>query len=176
MYIEFIFYFYSSDPRRVIVTEFRVMFDPTEGHDDIVYNLDTVEGIADLKSRGVTMKEGCKYKFKISFRVQHEIVAGIKFVNTVKKVNEYYVLVTIIYTFLYLLKAVFSETEELMLGSYPPASVPHVFEFPRHSYIEAPKGMLYRGKYYSKNQFIDSDGANHLQYEYELQIKKSWAE
>lgn len=131
------------------------MFEPSENQPDIIYNLDSPEGILALGSKGITMKEGCKYKFKLSFRVQHEIIAGIKFVNIVKK-------------------AVFSNTDELMIGSYPPASTPHVFEFPRYGYNEAPKGMLYRGKYKSKNQFIDSDGTKHLEFEYELEIKKSW--
>ena len=132
-----------------------MVFDASENHEDIVFHLDTPEGIAELTSSGISMKEGCKYKFRISFRVQHEIVAGIKFVNSVKK-------------------AVFTDTEDLMIGSYPPASTPHVFEFPRYGFMDAPKGMIYRGKYHCKNQFIDSDGVNHLQYEYEVQIKKDW--
>ena len=45
------------------------------------------------------MKEGSKFKFRISFRVQHEIIAGIKFVNKVK---------TIIGT----------EKDELVIGRY----------------------------------------------------------
>lgn len=144
-----------NDPRRMIVTEFRVMFDPSEGQPDIVFELDTPEKIEELKKQGVTMKEGAKYKYKISFKVQHEIVAGIKFVNKVKKM-------------------MFSEKEELMIGSYPPAVVPHVFEFPRFEFNEAPSGMMFRGSYTVKNQFIDSDGAKHLDFDYELRIKSGW--
>lgn len=35
-----------------------------------------------------------------------------------------------------------SEEESLMIGSYPPASVPHSFEFPKFGFNEAPKGMV----------------------------------
>eukprot|EP01041_Mallomonas_annulata_P002104 gene2104-4109_t len=144
-----------SDPRRVVVDEFRIAFDTAEKHADIVFNLRSNDDIAALKKNGVTLKEGCKYKFIISFSVQHDIVAGMKFVNCVKK-------------------SLISATEELMIGSYPPSSTPHKFEFPKHGYMDAPKGMLYRGKYSSKNEFIDSDGVKHLEFDYELQIKKDW--
>ena len=101
------------------------------------------------------MKEGCKYKFRVSFRVQHEIVAGLKFENRVKR-------------------AMFSDTDEVVLGSYPPSSTPHVFEFPKWDYTEAPAGIMFRGNYTARNTFTDSDGINHLEYEYPLQIKKTW--
>jgi Rho GDP-dissociation inhibitor len=65
-----------------------------------------------------------------------------------------------------------SESEELMLGSYPPSTKPHTFEFPKWEYSEAPKGMMYRGKYKVVNSFIDSDGNNHLSFDYELTISK----
>jgi hypothetical protein len=35
-----------------------------------------------------------------------------------------------------------TEEESLMIGSYPPASVPHTFEFPKFDYNTAPKGMV----------------------------------
>ena len=101
------------------------------------------------------MKEGCKYKFKILFRVQHEIVAGLKFENKIKTMVK-------------------SEKEDLVIGSYPPAAAPHEFEFPRFEYIEAPSGMMYRGTYTIRNQFSDSDGAVHLAFYYDLRIQKTW--
>jgi Rho GDP-dissociation inhibitor len=144
-----------NDPRRIIVTEFRVKFEETENRPDIIYTLDTPEGLARLIANGVSIKEGVKYKFIISFRVQHDIVAGLKFVQKLSKM-------------------VLSETEEIMIGSYPPASVPHVFEFPRHYYQEAPKGMMFRGRYHAQNQFIDSDGVNHLEFRYDINVTKNW--
>jgi hypothetical protein len=60
----------TNDPRRLVVTEFAVVFEPSEGRPDIVHNLDSEEGLAQLRSQGIQMKEGVKFKFRISFRVQ----------------------------------------------------------------------------------------------------------
>lgn len=60
----------TTDPRRLVVTEFAVVFEPSEGQPDIVHHLDTEEGCARLRSEGIQMKEGVKFKFRISFRVQ----------------------------------------------------------------------------------------------------------
>ena len=145
----------ASDPRRFYVTELRIMFDPSESKEDIVFELDTPEKLQQLKKTGIVLKEGAKYKYKISFRVQHDIVPGIKFVNKVKKM-------------------MFSEKEELVIGSHAPAADPHIFEFPRFHYSEAPSGMMYRGTYTVVNTFIDSDGTEHQKLDYELKIKSSW--
>lgn len=143
----------TSDPRKLIVEEFRVVFAPEENLPDIVHTLSNAEGVAKLATEGITMKEGSKFKFRISFRVQHEIIAGIKFVNKVKA-------------------TLATEKEELVIGSYPPSSEPHKFEFPKWDYNEAPKGMMLRGKYKVSNQFVDSDKVKHLEFEYELNIVK----
>jgi Rho GDP-dissociation inhibitor len=140
-----------NDPRRLIIDEFRVCFAPEEGLPDIVHQLSTAEGVSKLSHEGITMKEGCKFKFRITFRAQHEIVAGVKFVSAMTRM-------------------MVTDTDELMLGSYPPSSQQHVFEFPKWDYNEAPKGMLFRGKYKVVNSFIDSDKNKHLEFSYDFQI------
>lgn len=142
-----------SDPRRLVIEEFRVVYSPDENLPDLVHVLSTEQGLKRLADEGIEMHEGCKFKFRIKFRVQHEIINGIKFVNTMARM-------------------MLSETEELVLGSYPPSSVPHVFEFPKWDYSEAPSGMLYRGKYRVNNSFVDSDKRKHLQFEYDFTIVK----
>lgn len=87
--------------------------------------------------------------------VQHQILTGIKFVNKVKR-------------------AMLSTNEEVVLGSYAPQSQPHVFEFPRRGFNEAPTGMMARGKYTCEDRFVDSDGVLHLEYSYPLTIAKGW--
>jgi Rho GDP-dissociation inhibitor len=91
----------------------------------------------------------------LKFRVQHEIVAGITFVNKVKK-------------------GIFSSTDEIVIGSFAPQSQPHEFHFPRHGWNTAPKGMMYRGRYNATDRFIDSDGVVHLEYNYHIEISKNW--
>jgi Rho GDP-dissociation inhibitor len=144
-----------SDPRKLIVCEFCVIFDPEEGRENIVHNLDTQEGLDKLKTEGIKMKEGAKFKFRVGFKVQHEILVALTFTNTVSKM-------------------MMSEEEELMIGSYPPASTAHTFLFPNFDYNEAPKGMLFRGKYKCKCSFVDASKVKHLEFEYGLQIDKTW--
>jgi len=143
----------SNDPRRVIVTEFRVVFE--ENVPDIVYHLHDEAGLKQLQDVGLYIKEGSNYKFCLKFRVQHEIVAGITFVNKVKK-------------------GIFSSTDEIVIGSFAPQSQPHEFQFPRHGWNTAPKGMMYRGKYNATDRFIDSDDVVHLEYNYNIEIGKNW--
>ena len=42
---------------------------------DLVFDISTEEGLAHLAAAPFVMKQGCKYKFQISFRVQ---VGGLK--------------------------------------------------------------------------------------------------
>ena len=75
-----------SDPRRVIVDEFRISFCPPEKgvpKEDIVHDLSSQEGLDNLANEGIEMVEGIQFKFKIKFRVQHEIVNCIKFCNKI---------------------------------------------------------------------------------------------
>merc|ERR1712130_513998 len=91
-----------SDGRRVVVTELRIQFEDT-AVDDFVAELDTPEKIAALASVIVSIKQGAKYKIKISFRVNGEIVDSLKFKNSVRRM-------------------LVSQTEETMIGSYAPSS------------------------------------------------------
>jgi len=143
----------TNDPRRLVIEEFRVVFAPEENLPDIVHNLSNEAGIKKLSDEGINMYEGCKFKFRIQFRVQHEIIVGVMFMNTMTRM-------------------LISDTEDLMLGSYPPSSTPHMFEFPKWDYNEAPSGMLYRGKYRVNNSFVDSAKRKHLQFEYDFTIVK----
>eukprot|EP01035_Chromulina_nebulosa_P024535 gene24535-31952_t len=101
-----------DDPRTLVVEEFRIVFAPEDlvngvPQPDIVHFLGSQSGLDKLSSEGITMIEGSKFKFIISFRVQHEIIAGIKFINCVNT------------------RLLGTDKEELMIGSYPPSSVPH---------------------------------------------------
>ncbi len=99
------------------------------------------------------MQEGCGYRFQISFRVNHELVEGLRFLNATRG-------------------TLAAQKEELVIGSYAPCSAPHVFTFPRRGFNECPKGMLFRGKYTCTDAFVDSNGFKHLEYSYALTITK----
>ena len=112
-----------------------------------------IDGAA-LKKGGVSIKEGSEYKFRITFRVQHEILPGLKYVNRLKRMG------------------MKTAADELVIGSYAPQTEPHSFEFPRYDWLEAPKGMMYRGAYTASDKFVDGDGRTHLEYDYPVKVTK----
>merc|ERR1711991_421070 len=143
----------KDDPRRVVITQLKII---CEGREDIVYALDSPESIKALKDKPFTLKEGCKYKIEVSFRVQHEIVSGLCFTNSVYK------------------GPIKVTTEKEMLGSYGPKQEAYVCTTPRRGWEEAPSGAMCRGNFKAKSSFVDDDKAKHLEYEYAFKIAKEW--
>eukprot|EP01116_Phalansterium_solitarium_P015475 TRINITY_DN3424_c0_g1_i1.p1 TRINITY_DN3424_c0_g1~~TRINITY_DN3424_c0_g1_i1.p1 ORF type:complete len:171 (+),score=16.46 TRINITY_DN3424_c0_g1_i1:87-599(+) len=74
----------ADDPRRVVITEFRIICEGRPGG-DIAYPLADKAAVDAMKETPFVLKEGCNYKFAVLFRVQHEIVSGLKYVMTVTR-------------------------------------------------------------------------------------------
>jgi len=90
----------KDDPRRVVVLSLAL---EVQGRPDVVLELDSpgtafffptlvtehtrihTAKIEATKKASVTIKEGIEYRLKVKFRVQHEIVTGLKFVQGVKR-------------------------------------------------------------------------------------------
>jgi len=145
----------KDDPRRVVIMELRVICEGRPGG-DIVYKLESKEAIEKMKETPFILKENCSYKISLQFRVQHEIVSGLKYVNIVTR------------------KGIKVAKEDTMIGSFAPQSAPFTSTFPRNGWEEAPSGMIARGTYKAKSQFIDDDKQVHLEFEYQFEIKKDW--
>ncbi len=60
---------------------------------------------------------------------------------------------------------------EEMLGSYGPSGEAYEKKFLPE---EAPSGMLARGRYCVKSKFVDDDQHVHLEWTWNLEIKKDW--
>ncbi|EKX43430.1 hypothetical protein GUITHDRAFT_159794 [Guillardia theta CCMP2712] len=145
-----------NDKRRVVITELKILFEDRPGG-DITYTLNTPQDVKAMKSKPFVLKEKCNYKIQISFRVQHEIVSGLKYINKVYKAG------------LRLRK------DEEMLGSYAPQPQPYVVTIPRQTWEEAPSGWFARGGFTANSSFADDDGVKHLEYEYAFEIKSGWS-
>ena len=65
----------------------RVILEDKPNGDIVFYNLDDPAVLAKLKDTPFTLKEGCKYKIKLTFRVQHDIVTGLKYGNYIYKIG-----------------------------------------------------------------------------------------
>jgi len=115
-----------------------------------------VLGAGDLESfkkQSFVLKEGVEYRIKISFRVNREIVSGMKYIQHTYR------------------KGVKIDKTDYMVGSYGPRAEEYEFLTPTE---EAPKGMLARGSYNIKSRFTDDDKTDHLSWEWNLTIKKEW--
>jgi len=143
----------KDDHRRVVISEFAVIFKDHEPSQKWTFN--SAEDLQKAKKTPLVIKEKAEYKFRVSFRVQHNVVLGLKLVNTVSS----------------LVKTV-KDTQ--MFGSYAPSNTFKAFEFPTDGWHEAPSGVGFRGDYKAKMSFTDDDGADHLTFDYVIKIAKDW--
>jgi hypothetical protein len=73
-----------DDERRVIIVSFGLNF-PNKEREDLVFDLTTKEKIEELKSNPIVVKEGTDYVFECKFKIYHDLVSALKFVNTVSR-------------------------------------------------------------------------------------------
>ncbi|KAG8138033.1 putative LOC417941-like protein [Naja naja] len=142
-----------ADPTlpNVTVTRLTLVCDTAPGP----ITMDLTGDLEALKKETFVLKEGAEYRVKIHFKVNKDIVSGLKYLqNTYRKGVK-------------VDKAVF------MVGSYGPRPEEYEFMTPIE---EAPKGMVARGNYCNKSLFTDDDKHNHLTWEWNLAIKKEWTE
>lgn len=138
----------KDDPRRVVVQEMAFL---SEGREDIKFDL--TGDLEKLKEKVMVVKEGVEFRIKITFKVQHEIVSGLRYHHTVSR------------------KGITVDKQSYMVGSYGPKAESHTYLCPVD---EAPKGMMARGHYKVKSKFVDDDKNIHLQWEWSMDIKKDW--
>jgi len=138
----------ESDPRKVIVKKLSLVVEGREDHD-----IDLTQDLAAIKSSSFTIKEGCKFRIKIDFVVQREIVHGLKYVQKSYR------------------KGIPVDKMTHMVGSYAPKEEAHSYLTPPE---DAPSGMIGRGNYTVSSLFTDDDKNEHLKWEWSIDIKKDW--
>lgn len=139
----------TDDPRKVIVKSMTMK--PAD-RDPIV--LDLTGDLSTLKDTAIVIKEGSQYHIEIGFKIQHEVVSGLKYLQAVYR------------------KGIRVSKDSFMLGSYGPKSEDQTA---RTRVEEAPSGMLVRGHYTVKSKFVDDDNETHLAWEWSFDIKKQWS-
>jgi len=143
----------KDDKRRVVISEFAIIF---KDHNPLQkYTFNTAEDLLKVKKTPLVIKEKAEYKFRVTFRVQHNVVLGLQLINTVMSK----------------LKDV-KDTQ--MFGSYAPSNTYKSYDFPTDGWHEAPSGIALRGEYKARMQFTDDDGADHLTFDYVIKIAKDW--
>ncbi|ORZ41622.1 immunoglobulin E-set [Catenaria anguillulae PL171] len=140
----------ADDPRKVIVMALAM---EVKDRDDVVLDLSSQQNIDKVKNSIVSIKEGAEYRLKIRFRIQHDVVSGLKYLHVVKR------------------KGIKVDRAEEMIGSYGPQADPYEKKFHPE---EAPSGMLARGLYEVRSKFVDDDGITHLEWDWQFKISKDW--
>ena len=73
-----------SDPRKVIIFSLGL---EVEGRSDIIIDLTKRGALEDLNKHPFTIKEGATFRMKARFKVQHQILSGMKYVQVVSRMG-----------------------------------------------------------------------------------------
>jgi len=142
----------SNDPRTCVIVSLGL---EVEGRPDIILELDKPNALETLKDKPFTIKEGATFRMKVQFKVQNQILAGLKYVQIVKRMG-------------------ISHKSQEMVGSYAPNPPENPTYEKKFEADTAPSGMLARGHYNATSVFLDDDQHKHLQFSWSFDIKKDW--
>lgn len=144
-----------GDKRKVVVTELALEFPEQPDLQPIRINLEDSDGntIVDKEIK-FNIKEKSIYQLVVKFRVQHEIITGLKYLHLVKR------------------GGIRVEKVEDQLGSYAPNTIDKPFYERKFAEVEAPSGMIARGTYSAISKFIDDDDNVHLTVPWSFSITK----
>ncbi|CAL9730881.1 rho GDP-dissociation inhibitor [Monosporozyma unispora] len=143
---------FAGDKRKVVIKNIQLLINTEK--EPITFDLTNEKTIKELSSKRYKIKENSIYKLKITFKVQHEIITGLRYVQYIKKAG------------------IAVDKIDDHLGSYAPntKSKPvYEVELPES---EAPSGFLARGNYSAVSKFIDDDKTNHLTLNWGVEIVK----
>lgn len=140
-----------GDDRRVVILEMSLVVDNDA---PVVVDLTNEHTVKELSKKHFKIKEKSVYKLIIKFKVQHEIVTGIKYLQDIKKAG---------FTV---------DKVQDPLGSYAPNTKEKPFYEVTLPETEAPSGMLARGTYSAQSKFIDDDKNTPLVLNWGVEIVK----
>lgn len=145
----------AGDSRKVVIVEMGVEFPEDPKLEPIRVNLEDVDGntIANKEIK-FSIKEKSVYQLVIKFRVQHEIITGLKYLHSVKR------------------SGLRVDKMEEPLGSYAPNTVDTPYYERKFVEIEAPSGIIARGHYSAVSKFVDDDQTIHLTVPWSFDITK----
>lgn len=143
---------FPGDKRKVVVQKIQLLVD-TEAQ-PIAFDLTNEQTIKELASKRYKVKEKSSYKLKITFKVQHEIITGLRYVQYIKKAG------------------IAVDKIDDHLGSYAPNTKTKPYYEVELPESEAPSGFLARGNYSAVSKFIDDDKTTHLTLNWGVEITK----
>ncbi|KEZ41429.1 hypothetical protein SAPIO_CDS7558 [Scedosporium apiospermum] len=142
-----------NDPRVCIILALTM---ESPGRDPVRIDLSQPGSELALKDKPFKIKEGSKFTMVATFKVQHEILSGLHYVQIVKR------------------KGIRVSKDSEMIGSYAPNTDKVPLYEKRFTEEDAPSGMLARGHYNAISTFVDDDKKKHLEFEWSFDISKDW--
>ncbi|KZT37639.1 E set domain-containing protein, partial [Sistotremastrum suecicum HHB10207 ss-3] len=145
----------GSGPKVTVLSLFLVSPSLPAGK-KISININDEAALSDLKKNPIHIKEGVEYNVGITFKVNHSIISGVRYIHVVKRAG------------------VKVDKAEQMLGSYgpSPSGEPYTKNFEPE---ESPSGLLARsGSYTVKSRVIDDDGEIYAEWEWTFKLTKEW--
>lgn len=143
---------FAGDKRKVVVQKIQLLVN-TEAN-PISFDLTNEKTLKELASKRYKIKENSIYKLKITFKVQHEIITGLRYVQYIKKAG------------------IAVDKIDDHLGSYAPNTTSKPYYEVELPASEAPSGLIARGKYSAVSKFIDDDKTTHLTLNWGVEIVK----
>ncbi|KAL0949659.1 hypothetical protein HGRIS_009699 [Hohenbuehelia grisea] len=122
----------------------------------LIFDLNDTAKLADTKKHPISIKEGVEYNVRITFKVNHSIISGVRYIQVVKRAG-----ITV-------------DKLEQMLGSYGPHPKGEAYT-KNFDPEESPSGMLARsGSYNVRSRVIDDDGGVYADWEWSFKLTKEW--
>ncbi|KAF9782868.1 immunoglobulin E-set [Thelephora terrestris] len=120
----------------------------------IAIDLQEPGSVEKTKKDPIVIKEGVEYNVRITFKVNHSIISGVRYLQVVKRAG------------------VKVDKLEEMLGSYGPSKDIYTKNFEPE---ESPSGMLARsGSYSVRSRVIDDDGEVFADWDWNFKLAKDW--
>lgn len=143
-----------GDNRKVVVVEIGLEFPDQPNLQPIRFNLEDAQGNTLNKDIKFSIQEKSVYQLYVKFRVQHEIITGLKYLHSIKKAG------------------IRVDKVDEPLGSYAPNTIEKPYYEKHFPEVEAPSGMLARGNYSATTKFVDDDKTVHLNFTWSFTITK----
>lgn len=185
-----------NDPRKCIIKSLAL---EVEGRSDVVIELTEPGALSSLKDKPFTIKEGARFRIKVVFQVNHEVLSGLKYLQVVKRKGirvskDEEMLVSPLITIALGSLRIFVRVSNSLQGSYAPNTTGKPVYEKKCKFIippffagnlgklttltvnpeEAPSGLIARGHYNAVSKFVDDDDHTHLQFEWSFDIAKDW--
>ncbi|KAJ7742461.1 immunoglobulin E-set [Mycena maculata] len=122
----------------------------------IAFDLADTARLADTKKNPIVIKEDVEYNVRITFKVNHSIISGVRYIQVVKRAG------------------VKVDKLEAMLGSYGPHPKGEAYT-KDFATDHSPSGMIARsGTYNVKSRVVDDDGEVYADWDWSFKLGKEW--